>query len=287
VLLKLIKSEDIQDKINDNCILISYIKVDVGYPDDIKSLISILCKEDKQEYLNKLRKWQKNFKEELEKKAILSRLPECGAMIESAWIDFWAELKPDRSKNYLKDIPKLDIQFLDQEGVWGTVSLVIKGELEEFKNNEDPMLVNYIHVDFGDEIILTGYDKVKFHRPCSVKNFSIKNKIAIMCKGDKKEYLKRVGKWQQKYLSEYVESPHVRDDDFYSWIHNIWNNLEPNKNLKEQIPFLDVHNMALDENTINGLKIEVKGEINHLWEFPNDYPIEPWLEAELFDTKDD
>jgi len=137
----------------------------------------------------------------LDKKAILSRLPEYGAGIEKAWRDFWAELEPDRSKNYLKDIPKLNIQFIDEIS-HGIASIVIKGELGQFKNTEDYLLVNYIHVYFGDEIIFFGDELTEYQLLCSVKNYFIKNKFVILRNVDKKEYLKRVGKLYQKYLSE-------------------------------------------------------------------------------------
>jgi len=269
--LRLKKSEDILDKINDKCMLISYIKAEIGDPHDadIKITTSILCGKDKQEYLGEVRKWQENYEEEIEKKATLRRSPEYAAAVEGAWVDFWSDLEPDKNKNQLKEIPKLGIQFIDQEGYFGTSSLSFKGELEELKNNEGCILVDYTYVDFGEEV-QHDYDG-SFDTPCATKNYIIKNKVAILCNGDKKEYLKRVGKWHQKYLSEYsYDKVHLREYEVNEWINDIWNNLDPNKNLKEHIPFINVHNWDLESSyNPNSLKIEVIGEINHRWDYPD------------------
>lgn len=270
--------KNILDKINDKCLLVNYINAKTINPDEalIESTISILCDNDKQNYLCKVRKWQMNFEEEIRTKAILSRSPEYEEAVERAWEAFWVDLEPDKNKDYLKDLQKLDIQFVDQKHYLGTASLLIKGELKRLQNNEECILINYVYVDFGEEIILSREDKKKFPPPCPVKNYFIKNKVAILCYEDKKEYLDKLGKWQQKYFSEideYIKPNQIRDNKFYRWIHRIWDNLEPNKNLIEQIPFLDVYNWTLEETTTNALKIEAKGEINHRWEYPNEYQL--------------
>lgn len=272
--------KNILDKINDKCLLVNYINAKTINPDEalIESTISILGNKDKQNYLSKVRKWQMNFEEEIRKKAILSRSLEYEEAVERAWEAFWVDLEPDRSKDYLKDLPKLEIQFMDQEQYLGTATMLIKGELKTLKNNAECMLVNYIYVDFGEERILSRGDKKKFPPPCPIKNYSIKNKVAILCNEDKKEYLNRTEKWQQKYHNErdeYIKPNHIRDNKFYRWIHTIWDNLEPNKNLLGQIPVLDVYNWTLEETTTNALKIEVKGEINHRWNYPNEDQLPP------------
>jgi len=282
--------KDILGKVNDNCILINYISAEIGgIPEGghTESTISILCDKDKQEYLSKVRKWQKeeNFREEVRNKAILLGSSEFEAVGE-AWEDFWADLEPDKNKNYLKDIPKIDIQFIDQDGLYGTSGVLIKvtGEVEELKNNKGCMLVNYVHADFGEERKLSWEEQRSL---CPTENYSIKNKVAVFCDEDKKEYLDNVGKWQQKYFSERDEQV-KHDNEFDTWINFIWKNLEPNKNLIERIPFLDVHYMKLhdDPGNLGALKIEVKGEINHRWDYPIDYELPPYLKAELFDKDD-
>jgi len=267
--------KDIKDKMNDKCMLINYIYADIGMVPDkgvAKSRIAILCNEDKQEYLNRIKKWQKEFVSEVEYK--LEHEGEIGSEVrDRLWKELWSDLEPNRDKSLLKDIPKLDVQFIDKCGIAGIEGMVIKIEEEELEKetNEGCILVNYMHADFGDEIQLSHEDKERLSYPCPVKDYSIKNKVAVLCGEDKQKYLGRVKKGLQEIPIERDNRCMHDRGGFKEWIESLWNSLEPNKNLIEGIPTLDVHYMILDEDSLDALRIEVKGELSHRWTYP-DYP---------------
>ena len=62
----------IQEKINDNCLLVNYIYAGVDLDSiegSVESKIVILCEADKQKYLEKINKRQKEFRSEITKRA--------------------------------------------------------------------------------------------------------------------------------------------------------------------------------------------------------------------------
>lgn len=201
---------------------------------------------------------------------------------------FWKDLEPIKSKNLLKSIPKLDVQFIDKEGLCGIEGMVIKIKEfeEEQKSDNGCVLVNYVHADFGEDRLLSWEDKTKIPPPCPTGNYSIKNKVALLCEVDKKDYFERMEKWYHHYLNGRILLAGIftggkGSDKKEEWIRSIWNNLAPHKNIIKELPILDVHYMQLDEEGYEF--IEIKGKINFRWDRPSifDYEVPGWLLAKM------
>ena len=95
--------KDVIGGMDDKCMIVNYIYADVGaLPDKgfIKSNIAILCDEDKQEYLNKIKIWQKEFQNEITRRSKLDRTwaYEC-QVLDEVWGDLWKDLDPNRRQD--------------------------------------------------------------------------------------------------------------------------------------------------------------------------------------------
>jgi len=192
-------------ELDDKCLIINFMKARDD-PDltswttehyiqenTLISEISIICNKDKQDYLNKIKRWQKESS--LVERAKEKRTPDPRGAYQMAWDDFLTDLNPNDNRNHLKGIPILKVLFIDKLENLVMPELLIKGDLDEFKIGEECMLVNHVHAFFGD------YEKGDFGE-LIFQNYFIKNNVALLCGDEKKEYIEKVEKSQHDYFNK-------------------------------------------------------------------------------------
>ena len=128
--------DESQDNMGEECMLVNYIYIDVfeeGLTADhsIKSEVAVLCGEEKQEYLGRLRKWQQEYLPEIANIRKNNKYKYYSDSKEfEEWINLhWKNLEPN--KNTLLDIPKLGVYQLENVyNLEGEKTIEVQGEID-------------------------------------------------------------------------------------------------------------------------------------------------------------
>jgi hypothetical protein len=266
-------SEELR-KLDDTCLIINFMRArdDINLErieDVLTSTISIICDKDKRQYLNNIKKWQKEESEEfpfapriLEEKAYEKKVSDPLEAYLMAWEDVLSDLNPNDDRNRLKGIPMIEVQFIDHYRL--IPELLIKGDLEGVRNDDECMIVNHARVFFG-KMKEEDFGKTIF------QEYFIKNNVALLCGKDKTEYLEKLEKsTHHEYFGKKHEYRSSGTSENLRRAHEIltemWEDLEPPNKTWEDLPFLDVHEWKFpDDETI---LLELMGEITQKWKFP-------------------
>jgi hypothetical protein len=270
--------------LDNKCLIINFMRArddpDLeSIEDALTSTISIICDGDKQEYLNNIKEYQKEDSSYflgtrvpriLDVKADEKRTADPYEVYEMAWDDLLIDLNPNDERNRLKGILMIEVQFIENCSM---PELFIKGDLEGFKDNDDYMLVNHVHVFFGKD---KKADSPGL--PYVFYDYFIKNNVALLSGNDKTEYIEKLEKY--KHQDYFGKRDNFRSSDTYENLQSvheiltdIWEDLEPPNKIWESLPSLDVHEWKFSDEE-KGAILELKGEIDQKWEFPdpNQFP---------------